>query len=176
MKRVFLMIVAAMMATVSINAQDEWQNEIAIAYGGGSNTDIVSSIGVGMFSGKQTSYWGPVSLEYFRHFPSRLGLGVIAAVGGCKWEDHSDASSMYYTVMPALKYNWLIKNYFGMYSKVAAGVTFAKDSGTSKDESHTEFNWQASLVGMEFGGALRGFVEVGFGEQGIILGGLRFKF
>lgn len=176
MKKLFLMAVAAMMATVSINAQDEWQNEIAVAYGAGSNTDIVSSIGVGMFTGKQTSYWGPVSVEYFRHFSSGIGIGAVAAVGGCKWEEHSNAKSTYFTFMPALKYNWLVKDHFGMYSKIAAGITFAKDSGTSKNDSRSEFNWQASFVGMEFGGALRGFVESGFGEQGIILGGLRYKF
>lgn len=176
MKKLFLMVVAAMMATVSINAQDEWQNEIAVAYGAGSNTDIVSSIGVGMFTGKQTSYWGPVSVEYFRHFSSGFGVGAVAAVGGCKWEEHNNAKSTYITFMPALKYNWLVKDHFGMYSKVAAGITFAKDSGTSKNNSRSEFNWQASFVGMEFGGALRGFVEFGLGEQGIILGGLRYKF
>lgn len=176
MKKLILTVVAAMMATVSINAQDEWQNEIAVAYGAGSNTDIVSSIGVGMFTGKQTSYWGPISVEYFRHFSSGVGVGAVAAVGGCKWEEHSNAKSTYFTFMPALKYNWLVKDHFGMYSKIAAGITFAKDSGTSKNNSRSEFNWQASLVGLEFGGALRGFVEFGFGEQGIILGGLRYKF
>ena len=30
--------------------------------------------------------------------------------------------------------------------------------------------------GVEVGGALRGFAELGWGEQGIILAGLRYKF
>ncbi|MBO7139943.1 MAG: hypothetical protein J6W19_05150 [Prevotella sp.] len=178
MKKVFLMVVASMMATMSINAQDEWQNEISVAYGAGSNTDIVSSIGVGMFSGKQTSYWGPVSLEYFRYVQSRLAIGAVAAVGGCSWENYNNASSTYYTLMPAVKYNWLVKSHFGMYSKVAAGITMGveSDDDNKKDDTLTTFNWQASLLGMEFGGAFRGFVELGLGEQGIILGGLRYKF
>lgn len=50
------------------------------------------------------------------------------------------------------------------------------DSGTKDSDSKVVFNWQASLIGMEFGGAFRGFVELGMGEQGIILGGLRYKF
>ena len=36
--------------------------------------------------------------------------------------------------------------------------------------------FQASLVGVEFGGKLRGFVEAGVGEQGIVLAGLKYKF
>ena len=63
-----------------------------------------------------------------------------------------------------------------MYSKAAVGVTFMSDSGTKDSDSKVVFNWQASLIGMEFGGAFRGFVELGMGEQGIILGGLRYKF
>lgn len=176
MKKLFLMVVAAMMATVSVNAQDEWQNEIAVAYGSGSNTDIVSSIGVGMFTGKQISYWGPVSVEYFRHFSSGLGFGAIAAVGGCKWKNNGSATTTYFTFMPAVKYNWLVKNHFGMYSKGAVGITVARDSGDDKSKSRSEFNWQASFVGMEFGSAFRGFAEFGFGEQGIIVLGLRYKF
>ncbi len=56
MKKILLMVVTAMIATVNVNAQTEYDNEIAIAYGGGANTDIVSSIAKGMFTGKQTSY------------------------------------------------------------------------------------------------------------------------
>ena len=177
MKKILLMVVAAMMATVSVNAQVEWKNEIAIAYGGGSNTDIISTIGKGMFSGKQLNYWGPVSAEYFyRPLSNALGVGAVAAVGGCKWEEGSDARTTYITVMPAIKYNWLTRSYVSWYSKVALGATIKADSGMGDSGGEVAFNWQASLVGVEFGGAFRGFVELGCGEQGIILGGLRYKF
>ena len=176
MKKIFVMVVAALMAIGSVQAQEEWKNEISIAYGGGSNTDIVSSLAKGMFTGKQLDYWGPVSVEYFYRPQENLGIGGIAAVSGCKWDDDSDAKSVYYTLMPAVKYNWLNKKSFSMYSKAAVGVTFMSDSGTKDSDSKVVFNWQASLIGMEFGGAFRGFVELGMGEQGIILGGLRYKF
>ena len=55
MKKYLLLVVAAMMATVSVNAQEELKNEISIADVAGSNTDIVGSIGKGMFTGKQLS-------------------------------------------------------------------------------------------------------------------------
>ena len=37
--------------------------------------------------------------------------------------------------------------------------------------------WQASLLGAEVGSQnLRGFFELGVGEQGIILAGIKYKF
>jgi hypothetical protein len=39
------------------------------------------------------------------------------------------------------------------------------------------FNFQASLLGIEAGGQnVRGFVELGMGEQGVALAGIRCKF
>ena len=177
-----LLAIAAMMTTVSVNAQDEWMNEISIAYGGGSNTDLVSSIGKGMFTGKQLDYWGPISLEYFRRLNSndRVGIGGIFVVGGCKFDDSGNAKSVYYTIMPSIKYNWSVKKYVSWYSKAAVGVTFVSQSGESrskdKDDASAVFNFQASLIGVEVGSAFRGFAELGWGEQGIIMAGLRYKF
>lgn len=182
MKKILLMVVAAMMATISVNAQETYDNEIAVAYGGGSNTDLVSSIAKGMFTGKQLDYWGPVSVEYFRRLANnRLGLGAVFVVGGCKWDDSNDAKSTYYTIMPAVKYNWSVKKNVSWYSKAAIGLTLLSQSMDTKsttkdDDASTSFNFQASFVGVEVGGALRGFAELGWGEQGIILAGLRYKF
>ena len=178
------MVVAVMMATASVNAQEEMpMNEIAVAYGGGSNTDLISSLGKGMFTGEQLSYWGPISLEYFHRLTSnnRLGLGGVLVLGGCKFDDSTDAKSTYFTIMPALKYNWAVKKIVSWYSKAAIGLTFLSQSGVTKsntkdDDASTTFNFQATFVGIEVGGALRGFAELGIGEQGIILAGLRYKF
>jgi hypothetical protein len=86
--------------------------------------------------------------------------------------------------MPSVKFNWLRKDHFGMYSKLAAGVSlcnFKSENENKNSESETEnqvkFNWQASLIGIEAGGSrLRAFAELGFGEQGIGLLGIRYKF
>ena len=186
-----------MMATMSVNAQEDvnvqdnvnvqeeanapklWNNEIAVAYGGGSNTDIVGSIGKGMFTGKQLNYWGPISFEYFRRLNknNKVALGAVVAIAGCKWDDEMDASSKFFTVMPAVKYNWKNTRYFSMYSKIAAGLTIKTESGRDNhDNSQVAFNFQITGFGVEFGKSLRVFAEAGLGEQGIILGGLRYKF
>ena len=87
-------------------------------------------------------------------------------------------------MLPAAKFNWLRKKYFGMYSKVAAGVTFTskkedytKGSTGNRSESKVNFNWQASVLGVEAGSPnVRGFVELGIGEQGVMVAGIRCKF
>ena len=174
MKKILLML--ALVASINVNAQDDWKNEIAVSYGAGSNTDIISSFFKGMFTGKQTDYVGPIALEYFYQTDCGLKIGAVAAYGQCKWDDGNDSKSKFYTIMPAVKYNWLRKNHFSMYSKLAAGITIDKDDSTIKEKSTTTFNFQASFVGMEFGGAFRGFVEAGLGEQGVFIAGLRYKF
>jgi len=53
-----------------------------------------------------------------------------------------------------------------------------KDFATnkSKDDNGTYFMFQASLIGAEFGKQFRGFAELGVGEQGFLLAGIRYKF
>ena len=45
------------------------------------------------------------------------------------------------------------------------------------DDSAVHFNWHVSLIGIEAGSlAIRGFAELGIGEQGILQAGVRYKF
>ena len=192
MKRIFVMAVAAMMATVSVQAQDELKNEIGVFYGVESASNILS-VYSSMFAaaaGDQSSWWGPVGVEYYYHVSPVVGVGAVAAYAGCKAEDEKthkdDLSETFLTFMPSVKFNWLRKKHFGMYSGLSAGIMFlsvsindsAKASDPdAKDETLTTFMFQATALGVEFGGsAFRGFVEAGLGEKGTLCAGLRYKF
>ena len=96
-----------------------------------------------------------------------------------------DLTENFITVMPSVKFNWLRKKNFGMYSALSAGVMFASVSvdgaaknadPDAKDETVTSFMFQATALGLEFGGNFRGFVEAGLGEKGLLCAGLRYKF
>ncbi len=176
MKKLLLILVLALVASVSVKAQNEWKNEIAISYGFGSFSDMNTSYLGGIFSGKQTSYIGAFGVEYFRRPMPALGVGFVGTFSTCKWSDNTKARSKYISIMPAVKYNWLNRNHFGMYSKVALGVLIGHDSGADKDKTNAAFAWQATAVGAEFGSAFRGFLELGFGEQGVLVAGVRYKF
>jgi transcriptional regulator with XRE-family HTH domain len=85
----------------------------------------------------------------------------------------------YFTVMPAIKFTWLNKSHFGLYSKAALGATLRseKNDDIHYSESEVHINWHATLIGVEFGGTqFRGFCDFGFGEQGVLSAGLRYKF
>ena len=186
------MAIVAMMATVNVNAQDELKNEFGVFYGLGSASDILSMItsSISAAAGDQSSFWGPIGVEYYYHTSPVVAVGAVAEYANCKAEDKEthkdDLTETFITVMPSVKFNWLRKKYFGMYSALSAGVMFfsvscndnAKASDPkAKDETITSFIFQATALGMEFGGTqFRGFVEAGLGEKGMLCAGLRYKF
>lgn len=186
-----MMVVAAMMATVSVNAQEETKHEVGVFYGINSASDILSSItsAFAAAAGDQSSFWGPVGIEYYYHVSPVVAVGGVAAFAGCKAEDEKsktrDLNEKFITVMPSVKFNWLRKKSFGMYSALSAGVMFSSVSvegeaktadPDAKDETVTSFMFQATALGLEFGGKVRGFVEAGLGEKGLLCAGLRYKF
>ena len=171
MKKILLMAVVAMMATMSVNAQsDEPKHEVGVFYGIGSASDI----------------------EYYYHISPVVGVGAIAEYANCEVDAKSskDACDVtYLTFMPAVKFNWLRKKSFGMYSGLAAGIMAATIDPSSKvkgqldnngneikKETVTTFMFNATALGIEFGGKLRGFGELGIGEKGVLCAGIRYKF
>lgn len=191
MKKLVLMVVAAMMATVSVNAQEETKHEVGVFYGINSASDILSSItsAFAAAAGDQSSFFGPIGVEYYYHVSPVVGVGGVASYAGCKAIDKKtntkDLNEKFITVMPSVKFNWLRKKSFGMYSALSAGVMFSSVSvegeaktadPDAKDETVTAFMFQATALGLEFGGKVRGFVEAGLGEKGLLCAGLRYKF
>ena len=176
---------------------DEPKNELAVGYGAVSSSnvlDVFVDVVSAMFGARYQNdkFLGPFSAEYFYHVSPLVGVGGIGV-----YNHHSQdvlqsdevtgkRTSDYFTIMPAVKFNWLRKHKWGMYSKVGLGYTRAEFKTTGKDSSgsYTKdssgdnfFNFQVSLVGIEAGNrSMRGFAELGFGEQGLIHGGLRFRF
>lgn len=200
------MAVAAMMATVSVNAQvEKLRHEIGVTYGTGLST-VGDGIGegfarvivAGIFGESTESVneksFGTLSLEYFYHLNNpRWAVGGIFGYAYFSNEYQKRSSGQkteertrtYYTVMPSVKYYWVNKEHFGFYSKVAVGATFDHDSreyfgniSSSESDNHTYFACQVSPAGVEAGTKnFRGFIEGGYGEQGIIaLIGFRTKF
>ena len=199
MKRILVMVVVALMATMSVNAQnEELRHEVSVAYGGPSLSQFGSGLGEGLglaFTNSEYddgNIFGPISAEYFYH-PNNPRLAVGGIITYSKWDsdvlrrsNHNDKlgerNRNYLSVMPGIKWYWVNKNSFGFYSKAAAGPMFVfcksedYESNKSLTQNGTYFLFQCSPIGIEFGGKFRGFAEIGLGEQGVLLGGLRYKF
>ncbi len=144
----------------------------------------------------------PISVEYFYHVSKVIGIGGIAcfnsktedmycnvqnnASGKQEKENIGEGKKLNLTIMPAVKFDWLRKKNFGLYSKAALGLTYMHEkqttnySGSEKEvynDNSVQFNFHATLIGAEAGSQkFRAFVELGMGEQGIGLMGLRYKF
>ena len=190
MKKIFLTMCVALFA-LGAQAQEQ-KHEIGVFYGFESASNIFSIVtsSFAAAAGDQSSFWGPIGAEYYYHVSPVVGVGAVAAYAGCKAEDEktrkNDLTETFVTVMPSVKFNWLRKKNFGMYSALSAGVMLcsitcndnAKASDpNAKDETLTSFMFQATALGAEFGGEqFRGFVEAGVGEKGLLCAGLRYKF
>ncbi len=183
------------------------KNEISVSYGTLSNSEwieVFQEVVTVMFGGKtkQKSAVGPISAEYFYRVSPVVAVGAVGSIASYKDDilskevpDATDATGAtveiktgdytrtYLSFMPAAKFNWLRKKHFGMYSKIAAGISLLNTNmkdvdptvATEKNKD-VAFNFQASLLGIEAGGQLRGFAEFGMGEQGAILIGIRYNF
>lgn len=193
-----LSMIAAMMFcnAMNVQAQEEAQNEVSVSYGGAGASTIGDGFGkigtafitLGSVSTKNEKEFGPLAVEYFHKVAPKLSVGVIGTwvrVTGDEYfgsEKHGDYTKNIYSILPAVKYQWLKKKNFGMYSKVGLGITFCNSKETvqsdnrSESSNETKFGFQVSAVGIEVGSSICGFAEVGYGEQGMLLAGLRVKF
>ena len=203
MKIKFLLAALAISTLVCVPAQAEDQDghrhEIAVSYGVQPNTvwfDIYTDVIPALFGETHDNYKcaGPIGLEYYYRANPLIGVGAVAVFVTNKEDGfydnilNSHINRTYFTFMPSVKFNWLRKANWSLYSKLAAGITYADfsekyydESGKTVEDKTTAndllFNFQATAIGIEAGNShVRGFAELGIGEQGVALAGVRYKF
>ena len=190
-------IVCTCFVSVPVQAQDyETRHEIGISTGILSNSGWISAfedIATALVTGGNVKYdnekfIGPFTAEYFYHVSPLIGVGAIASFSTKKSDmlvaDNKTGNykTNYFTVLPAIKFDWYRSKYFGAYSKLGIGASLRHDiCEENNHEAETDnsilFNWQASLIGIEAGSPnFRGFLEAGCGEQGVLVAGLRCSF
>ena len=168
-------------------------------------TATLTTVGTGgTFTGHPSygdeSYIPTISAEYFYHVNPWLGVGGFLAFTGLdrdmygNWQDNvtgnvekklcGKAMRRNFSLIPTAKFDYLRTKYFGMYSKLGVGASMMFESqqedyegGTNHENTIILPNFQISLLGMEFGSEqIRGFAELGVGEQGYALAGVKYKF
>ena len=181
-------LIVALSLCANAGAQSTCTHEFAFSYGLGSTSGFVAvtaSVFAAIFGATvDYTFIGPVAGEYFYHVSDLVGVGAVASFAA--FQDKAkpgEAPMTCVALLPGVKLDWLRREHFGMYSKLCAGAAYLNSPGSgSQTEEGTGspgtlfFNFQASLLGAEFGGGVRGFVEAGVGEQGFILAGVRFRF
>lgn len=151
------------------------------------------------YSYSDKSEFPALSVEYYYRLSKVVGIGGFFAYNDLKRDMFLDitdsqgkrtrsekegvAKRSNFSIIPAVKIDYLRTKNFGMYAKFGLGLSMMyekqKDDKVGKVYSHTDYNvnFQASLLGLEAGlPNLRAFLELGMGEQGIGVLGLRYKF
>lgn len=145
-----------------------WHNQVHREYGPiGSEIDL--------FENTDYSYTPHFFIEYYYRVTEWLNIGFDYDMQYTSWkENHYDASGAGTTVsdenfynicmMPSIKFNYLNRNHFNMYSTISVGVDI--NGGTKADcfgnKTLTGVAADLRLLGFRFGGGhYWGFVDFG---------------
>lgn len=192
-----ILIILALIATcVGASAQDS-KHEVSLGLGFGTAGQIIDVFGdiASAFSGCTShvkGFSGSVNLDYGYHTSSKCLQGMTVSYNRVAKDQYKKSepnelygtsTDYYFAIMPTVKFNWVNKEHFAFYSRASAGLYLVKiEDRVSKDASKNDnevdpgFAFQFSPVGLEAGGSVRGFVELGFGATGIVNGGVRYRF
>lgn len=133
-------------------------------------------------------YTGVYSLNYSYRFNRTVSFGAALSYAGVtrRYRSIADDSSAggdnrhFFSVMPLLRLYWLNSRYVSLYSSVGLGVTVERDVEKFGNRRlvHNEilFAGQFSPFGITVGKRLYGFAEFGVGTQGVIIGGIGYRF
>ncbi len=192
-------------ATAQDSAAPEfYKHEVGVSYGALTNTDVISGFAsifgevfravLGSSEEVESHYIGSFNAEYYYNFNKTIGLGGIVGFENIGY-DYNDKTTKvtnlkendyYISIMPAFKAHWFNFPHVSMYSKVGVGLTIdhttynikdGRDPSNYSNETNCMFAFQVSPVCVEAGARhLMGFVELGYGTQGMFVFGLRGKF
>lgn len=173
---------------------------MGIAISAAVTSAITGGMGTGYYNYGDEKYIPNLSAEYYYHVNKTIGVGGFVAFNGMDrdmyvtWTNNTNntkstsktgvARRRNLSVIPAAKFDWLRTKNFGMYTKAGIGVSIMRETQKDDIEGGTDYsdtdlvpNVQLSLLGLEGGTEhIRAFAELGFGEQGILLAGLKYKF
>lgn len=88
-------------------------------------------------------------------------------------------------IQPVVRFEYINRNYFGMYSSLATGLFIHSDYGEyfhddqpDKPTRHTTFlpTFQVTCAGFRFGNKVYGLLELGVGSKGFVTAGIGSRF
>ena len=199
MKRLLSSVALLIISSFVCLAQtDESRHEISVSYGYLTLPQAIDLISVGTVTVLGGLYVGiadvmaPGDQEYLKRidnggtgsfsFQYLYSLNKTIKLGGIlcyestwgEWNSGDEYIVHYPAIIATSKFMWFNREHFGMYSKLSLGLTLAING---QCEAMLIPAFQTSAVSMEFGGkALRGFLETGWGNQGLLNMGMKYSF
>lgn len=183
MKRTLLLTIFVLMfGAPTLSAQEDYKrNEISVSYGTVTNTQItnlfVEFVSLS-FAELDIRMSGAANFEYLRYVKRGIALG-----GGLTYEYGREPRNAdfrcrnhYITLMPTAKFYWFNLEHVGMYSRLGLGATFMYGESDGEHGTAWRAAFQLSGICLEAGGKVRGFIELGYGTQGLALAGIKVRF
>lgn len=168
------------------------------------STTVTAIITGGQYTGHYSysdgRYLPTLAAEYYYHPKNWIGIGGFVSFNGVtkdmyvNWKDqetgekHKEKTGLAkrrnISIIPTVKFDWLRSRHLNLYSKVGAGATIMFQSQKDDAEDGTDYhdtdvigNFHVSALGLEAGSYhLRCYCELGVGEQGLVLAGLKYRF
>lgn len=199
-KQFVLILVVVLLIPFTANAQNKSEfNELSVSYGIIPASQLLDNFTItatdlytgGHYQSNNSKCWGALSIGYSYKLAKNIRLGLTYSFSQINEDIVLGSSSAlgakndtYNVLMPSVKFYWLKKNIITLYSRVGAGVVFAKseqefdnNQQANKTENKTIFAWQASPLGIEIGRSkIVAFAEAGIGYMGSVQIGALFRF
>ncbi len=152
------------------------QNEAYVSYGGYTQMDAMN-----MSKGMKTdNAWGALNVGVNFKVAPNLWLGPSYTFSSQDAKHADDSHAYYHVIMLNGKYQYYRKGAFTMYAKAAVGVDIThlswNDGDATKNKAY--FAFQANPVGAQYSlsNAFAVYGELGFGAQGLLQVGVKYKF
>lgn len=169
-----LLLALALGAGVATAAQA--QNEAYVSYGGYTQMDAMD-----MAKGMKTdNAWGALNVGVNFRIARNLWLGPSYTFSSQEAKHDDDSHAYYHVIMLNGKYQYYRRGAFSMYAKAGVGVDIThlsiNDGDYTKNKAY--FAFQVNPVGAQYSlsNAFDVFGELGFGAQGLLQVGFKYKF
>jgi hypothetical protein len=143
-------------------------------------------------SSRQEEYrlLGPINVSYARTVARRVQVGITGtyvresttitytnSTPASVREDRAETRA----IMPLIGFIWMQSEKYSLYSNYMVGVNFWKETRAYGDlpvqeKRETREAYQLNVIGMTYGGRLKGFAEFGVGIAGVVNAGMAIDF
>ncbi len=190
-----VVVAISILGMTTLNAQDNEKHEFRAFYGtayAASDSDIfaetLSNGLLGIAQKTETTTWGMVGLGYRYHI-SRVSLGIelgLSTADEKLFKKEKDAKPFEtkkikrFFALPTAAYSYYKSNLIELYGGASLGIIkehVKSENKNTKEESKTSLGYQITPIGMRLGNTtIGGFIELGYGQKGLVNAGLSFKF
>ena len=202
MKKVIIyVLVAVMFLPCKSQITELKKHEISLSAGVLPSTDsrmfidiLVAILTLGLVVPDDMVSYGSYSIGYNYHANEKWSYGFLTGFSANKTtyksgyndSDYKQESLRhYFYAMPTIKLTWLHRKRINLYSELGLGFYFRVEKITHFDDQGNDISHnnggmaavQLTPVGMELGNEkLKYFLDLGFGNKGLLNTGLRYKF